>query len=732
MTPALSSTSLLQKGDAILSRVREAVPPSQAPEIGMLGFKSNDAIQSQADREQQAAKIIQDAFAGDQHMRDTLAGYLRRCWDDAQQAKQPMQKEMLKCHRQRIGEYEPDLLAEIRANRSPEVYVMLTDIKCRAVEAWMREILLSGTDFPWDIHPTPVQDLPPNVAEAMISRAWQIADEQGLSFEQFQSLMKDARAQAIKEWGEESERRAEKMKKKIQDQMTEGGWEKAFSQFLTEFATYPAAFILGPQPREKRRLRYTEGQKWSASVENEVIPTWEAVSAFDVYPQPGIVDIEDGYVILHTRMDRKRLRGLKNVEGVREEALTEVLTQYGQAGYTSWLGLERTAIDQVRGQHNPLQAKTGMFDVLRFFGSVPGQVLIEWGLYAHESDLVMPDDEYDIEAWLIGDRVVYCRINSDMLGRKPLMKACAIEIPGQFWGHAIPFVMRHTAYICNAAARALVENMGMASGPQVAVDTSQLAPGESPVLSPWKVWPISVAGNNGQLPVQFFQPNLHAAELMGIFEKFNAQADEVTGIPSYTYGGDSPGGAGNTAAGLSMLMGAAGKGVRQMVSSCDRGVIRENVTRLYDFNMQYDADEDIKGDVRIVAAGAVAIMQKETLRMRRIEFLGLTANPLDMGIIGVDGRAEVLRSVASSLEMNTDRIVPTREEMIQRRQDEEQAAAEMEQMTAMQGGIPPGAGAPPITPTSVSDRPEAGAPSGAIPGLRGPVNPVMIANGMAG
>lgn len=730
MTPALSPTPLLQKGDAVLAQVRAAVPPAQAPDTGMLGIRGNDALNSQSQREQQAATIIQAAFAGDQRLQDSLAGYLHRCWEDARRAKAVVQQELLKCHRQRVGEYEPDLMAQIRGEGSPEVYVMLTDIKCRAVEAWMREILLSGTDDPWDIHPTPVQDIPPMVADAMVAQAWELTNVQGFSFDQFQQLLKDARARVIQEWGEESEVRAGKMKKKIQDQLDEGDWEKAFSQFLTEFATYPAAFLLGPQLREKKRLKYTARGKFRPEVVREVIPTWESVSAFDVYPQPGIADIGDGYVILHSRMDRKRLLGLKNVEGCREDVLTDVLTKYGQTGYTSWLGMERNVIDMVRGNHNPMQAKAGMFDVLRFFGSVPGQMLVEWGLYANGDDLVMPDDEYDIEAWLIGNQVVYCRINSDPLGRKPLMKACSIEVPGQFWGHSVPFVMRHVQYICNAAARALVENMGMASGPQVALDSSQLAPGESTVIKPWKVWPVAVAGNNGQLPINFFQPDLHAAELMGIFEKFSSQADEVTGIPAYTYGGDSPGGAGNTAAGLSMLMGAAGKGVRQMVSSCDRGVIRENITRLYDFNMEFDPDDSIKGDVRIVAAGAVAIMQKETLRMRRIEFLGLTANPIDMGIIGVDGRAEVLRSVADSLEMNTDRVVPSREEMVQRRQQEEQQAqvqAAMQRIAAMQGG-----GQPPVTPTSVADAPSPGAPTGAIPRLRGPVDPTQIANGMAG
>lgn len=700
LTPFTGQTPLLQRADNVLAQVRQVMPPTQAlgGGSGLVPVVGNADLMAREQREQQTAKLVEQAFQGEQKHQDSLAGHIRQRWEEARTAKESVKQELLRCHRQRIGEYEPDLRAQIRSDGAPEVYIMLTDIKCRAVEAWLREVLLPGQDQPWDIQPTPQQDVPPDVAEAMMQEAWQVTMEEGFAFDQFQKMLKDAQAQIVKDWAETSERRAEKMKAKITDQLAEGDWEPAFSQFLTEFATYPAAFILGPQVRRKRRLRWGKG--WRPEVVREAIPTWEAVSAFDVYPQPGIATPEDGYVILHSRLDRKRLTALRGIEGTNEAALARLLRDYARTGYTSWLGMDREAIDIARGHTSALDAKAGMFDVLRFFGAVPGQLLIEWGVLAdHDDGLIQPDDDYEVESWLIGRDVVYCRLNPDPLGRKPLLRACAIEVPGQFWGQAIAYVMRDVQYICNAAVRALVENMSMASGPQVAMDTSALAPGETPTIKPWKVWPIAVAGNNGQLPVEFFQPQLHAAELMGVYQQFAQQSDEVTGIPAYTYGGDNPRGAGNTASGLSMLMGAASKGIRQMVGAIDLYVTRANVERLYEFNLQFDADEGIKGDVRVLAAGAVAIMQKETLRMRKIEFLSLTNNPIDMSIIGEDGRAEVLRSVADSLEMNTERVVPPREEMIQRRQQREQQEQAMAMAQQMLGGMPPGGpGGPPPGP----------------------------------
>jgi hypothetical protein len=47
--------------------------------------------------------------------------------------------------------------------------------------------------------------------------------------------------------------------------------------------------------------------------------------------------------------------------------------------------------------------------------------------------------------------------------------------------------------------------------------------------------------------------------------------------------------------------------------------------------------------------------------MRRLEFLNATANEIDMGIVGKDGRAAILREVAKGLQMPVDDIIPSRE-----------------------------------------------------------------------
>jgi len=120
-------------------------------------------------------------------------------------------------------------------------------------------------------------------------------------------------------------------------------------------------------------------------------------------------------------------------------------------------------------------------------------------------------------------------------------------------------------------------------------------------------------------------------------------------------------GAGRTSSGLSMLMGAAGKGIRQVVMHIDSDVIKPIVHRQFVYNMRYDEDESIKGDVDIVPKGAVNLAVKETVNVRRLEFLNATANQVDMEIVGKEGRAAILREVAKGLQMPVDEIIPSRE-----------------------------------------------------------------------
>jgi hypothetical protein len=110
-------------------------------------------------------------------------------------------------------------------------------------------------------------------------------------------------------------------------------------------------------------------------------------------------------------------------------------------------------------------------------------------------------------------------------------------------------------------------------------------------------------------------------------------------------------------------MGNVGKGVRRVVASADRGLIKPTVSRTYDYNMEYDKDPSIKGDLQCVARGSSAILQKDQLLQRRKEMLQATMNPLDSAIMGAKGRAVMLRETLEIADFDVEKIIPDDMEM---------------------------------------------------------------------
>ena len=188
--------------------------------------------------------------------------------------------------------------------------------------------------------------------------------------------------------------------------------------------------------------------------------------------------------------------------------------------------------------------------------------------------------------------------------------------------------------------------------------------------------------------IDFFQPQSNAVELMQVYEMFSALADESSGIPRYMAGLENNGGAGRTASGLSMMIGNASKTIKQVVSNIDLHVITKSLERQYMYNMRYLDDPSLKGDVNIVARGALSLTTKEAAQVRRNEFLAQTMNPVDMQIIGMDGRGELLRQSARNLDMDADKIVPPASVLKMRSvmMQQQQMAAQQAQQASQPGG----------------------------------------------
>lgn len=593
--------------------------------------------------------------------------------------------------RQYNGEYSPTKYQEIKRFGGSEVFARMTTAKCRGASALLRDVYLGSRD-PWMLEPTPEPELPEDIgqnveqlvaAEAVsLVNAGQMIDPVQLQ-EREDQLMAGAKIAAKKTAHQE----AKKAQTKLNDILIEGGFYDALNQFLTDLPIFPFACIKGPVVKNKRQLDWDGGR-----LRTTYKPTmcWERVSGFDLYFTPGASDVADADVIERIKVSRADLNALLGLPGYNDDAIREVLNDYAY-GLQDWLDEAETERANEENKENPYINRSNLIDTLEFHGNVKGSWLLEYGFT--EDQITDPDTEHHVVAWLIGRHVIKVQLNPNPMQRPPYYCTSFEKVPGSIYGNALPETLADVQDVANAALRQLVNNMAFASGPQVVINEERLSPlTDGDNMYPWKRWrtvtdPLGVDTSE---PITFFQPNSNAQELLGVYQKMMDIADEVSAIPRYITGSEKVGGAASTASGLSMLMNNASK-VFQSVAACiDREVFEPLLEDLYYMVMLTDGGQTLKGDEKIVVRGATVAMQKEQDRMRRLEFLQMTANPIDMQIVGMKGRAAVLESISEDLGLPYEQIVPDQDTMQQRLEAEANMANNQDQLAAQAQGAQTG------------------------------------------
>jgi hypothetical protein len=596
-----------------------------------------------------------------------------------------------------------DSTTQFRDTEKSRAFVKITKTKVLAAYGQLLEVLFSANKFPLSIqateqpegvaeavhtplpgeqpddsampmdiygHPGDGQDLPPGATHSDLLNGF--SDKMGnVPFVQGPSPDK---AKSIE--FRPAEESAKAMEKVVHDQLGEANAETILRHALFEMALLGTGVVKGPFTLKKTYNKWVPGPGGMQFMADEkLVPTVEAVSIWNFYPDPDAINMSGAeWVVERHSFSRTQMRQLMKRPHFRAEAIRQAL-EIGPNWMPEWF---ETVIKDNQATTEPQR-----FEVLEYWGVMDTDLALEAGIELPESWTEL--DEVQINAWICGDMILRLVLNPFTPARIPY-QACPYEIhPYQFFGIGIPENMDDCQMIMNGAARMAIDNLVLAGSLIFDIDETALVPGQEMKIYPGKVFRRQ-AGTAGQAVYGIKFPST-AQENLTLFDKFRQLADEATGIQSYSHGTTGIQSTTRTAAGMSMLMGAAALNVKTVVKNIDDFLIRPLGEALFAWNMQFNKDvPEIRGDLEVKARGTSSLLQKEVKSQRLLTFLQLSGNPAIAPFIKLH---TLVKEIAESLDIDPEKII----------NDPEQAALQAMIIGTAGGLNPQGGQASPPDPT---------------------------------
>ena len=667
-------------------------------EHGLMKFTSASELERQKDEKILEEREIENTTPS------TLASYVRNIFDSAKRAKIEVEDVFLCLLRRLEGEYDPDKLAALRDAGMPEDFFQLTNKKARDLEGWLWEVYNQFGERTWDIKPQYEPELDPELQSAIeehvrmsimqhpeVQQALMQAQQTGQPVNA-DSIISLARKEAMNLKGEvlrkarqEGEERTTNMEKKIQDILVEGGYYDALKACINDLSRFKSCIMKGPIRRKKKVLGewYQDSMgKWKVKAIFKVIQCFYRVSPFDWYPNATSTGVQDGETCEIEHFRNSDLQEMIDVPGYDAQAIKDIMAKF-PFGFSEnqQVAPERFYLehDNSTGFNDPMAQKVDSVD---FYGNVPGDLLIEWGMTKEE----IPDRDitYPVNIKMVSDIVYRSVLNPDPLGEKPYGVTSFLKSNDSQWGTAPAEIGADVEDFCNNVIRNMTRNISESAGPMAEVNIDRLDAGESPDRWPGKTFVTTSKAMTEGPAIRYYQAELKAQELWTLYEKAALVLDGII-VPSFGQGSSLTKGGGRTASGLAMIANAESRNLKVVVSNVDDDIQIPVVKKVFQNLMMFDDDDSVKGPMRVKPRGVAAQLVKESQTVRQGEFLKGTMNSVDAEIIGKKGRAYMLFKAAENLGYDPYQVIPEYEQI---EKEEPGAMAGVQQASAQAAQLP--------------------------------------------
>ncbi len=621
-----------------------------------------DYIENAMESEQSSAiEDVKDSAYSDPKS-GNIFNYVQSKYRKASDARETEENRWLKSYQNYRGIYSSDV--QFTSTEKSQVFIKVTKTKVLAAYGQIVEVLFGNHRFPISVDPT---TLPEGVEESVhfesddkLKKALEASPEDmklkpGETTPQLQERLAGLQNKLapvtddLKEGPGKTATEitfhpamiaAKKMEKRIHDQLEESNANKQLRVAAFEAALFGTGVMKGPFAVDKEYPSWSDSGEYSPSI--KTVPHTASVSIWNFYPDPDAANMDEAeFVIERHKMSRSKMRGLKRRPFFRKNAIDTAIS-YGENYTKEWW--EQVMEDDTQ------EARAERFEVLEFWGMIDTEML-------KDHDIDVPKemknlDQVSVNIWTCNNQVLRLVMNPFTPSTIPYYAVPYELNPYSLFGVGIAENMDDTQTLMNGFMRMAVDNAALSGNMVIEVDETNLVPGQDLSVYPGKVFRRQ-GGAPGQAIFGTKFPNV-SNENMQMFDKARVLADESTGFPSFAHGQTGVQGVGRTASGISMLMSAANGSIRNVVKNVDDYLLGPLGKAFFSFNMQFNFDEEIKGDLEIKARGTESLMANEVRSQRLMQFLGVVQNPVLAPFAKMD---YIIREIAKSMDLDPDKLV---------------------------------------------------------------------------
>lgn len=595
---------------------------------------------------------------------DNLAHFVKTCFESSEAARKHIELSWIEALKRYKGIYEADVVAKISPNRS-RAFVRVTRTKVKTVDSRLADLLFPANgDKNWDITPTPLPEMSDARKQAII-QLYEQENNQKITPETLDMLI-----------SQEASKQAKKMSKVISDQLVELRYRDIMKNVIHSGNVYGTGILKGPLAAITENKQYYKyigddnKERWLLKDYNKVIPFAEYVRIWDIYPDMEATDFRDcRYIVQRRKMNKHDLISLAKRSDFSSDIIYKYIANNPEGKYDKKdFEVQLQTMGDIISSSDGDYGKNRKYELLEFWGYVDAKLLEGWGVSIPEDKRGMVDIPANV--WVLGDRVIKAILHPLEGIRWPYYVYYYDKDETSIFGEGIPSIMKDMQELTNSAFRAMLDNAAISAGPQVEINEDLLSEDEDPrEIHPFKVWLRTGQGADAANPcIRVLSYPSFTPEFERMLNMFSNYSDEITTIPKYMWG-EASGAAGRTAGGLSMLMASANMAIKDQVKNFDDGITTPFISAMYHWNMQFNENEDIKGDYAVVAQGSASLIAKEMYTQYLIQFLNITNNPVDSNIIR---RPEIIRSIADAFDLKSETFVMSDKEIQSQQQAQQQ------------------------------------------------------------